>query len=550
MRAGISIRFFLILFQTILCSYFNHAISQPAILWQNCRGGQGGEIAYSIVTTSDSGFVMCGQTNANSGEVSGFHSSFNGNDDGWIVKTDSVGNFQWQICLGDTMLEILYSVIQTADGGYLACGRTYSNSGMVTGNHGDSDGWLVKIDNSGNFVWQKCYGGTSSDYFKRIIATDNDHYLVCGATSSNDGDVTGNHSSNPNSFDAWALKVDNNGAILWQKCFGGSGDEIFNSVILNQNNQLAFCGATSSNDFDVSGNHADSTGAFNNDIWVAIADTAGNLLSQKCFGGSLAESATDIIQTTDSGYAMTGTSTSNDGDVSGNHISLSFDYLDAWTIKTDNALNLQFQNCFGGSYGDGGTSIIETIDGNLAITGSAESYDGDVTCNHNSSGSLTSDAFVVKYDNSGSLIWHKCLGGSGSEGGYALVYDYNDNLIMAGQAKSFDGDVVGLHGLEDFWIVALANDSLTGLNPDQGANSAFEVFPNPVNNHLQIVLNEKVVVAATHVKLTDISGKEILSQHLSMNRTSIDVAGIENGIYFLTVNNEQNTFTLKILIQH
>ena len=121
---------------------------------------------------------------------------------------------------------------------------------------------------------------------------------------------------------------------------------------------------------------------------------------------------------------------------------------------------------------------------------------------------------------------------------------------MAGQAKSFDGDVVGLHGLEDFWIVALANDSLTGINQDQGANTTFDVFPNPVNNYLQIVLNEKMVVAATHLKLTDISGKEILSQHISENMTSINVAGFENGIYFLTVNDEQNTFTVKILIQH
>ena len=82
------------------------------------------------------------------------------------------------------------------DGGYILTGATWSNNGNVTNNHGGADYWLVRTDESGNIVWQKCFGGSCSDEFWGLSMTSDSGYLCCGVSCSNDGDVTGNHGSN------------------------------------------------------------------------------------------------------------------------------------------------------------------------------------------------------------------------------------------------------------------------------------------------------------------------------------------------------------------
>ena len=146
---------------------------------------------------------------------------------------------------------------------------------MVTGYHGGRDARLIKLDDAGIFVWQKCFGGTLDDYFNKIIDVGNNQFVVCGFTTSNDGDVSGKHNTNGTGSDAWAVKIDGVGTIIWQKCFSGTGRELFNSVLFNQNDQLVFYGSTSSNDFDVTGNHINTNGVYNNDLWIAVSDTFG-----------------------------------------------------------------------------------------------------------------------------------------------------------------------------------------------------------------------------------------------------------------------------------
>jgi len=127
-------------------------------------------------------------------------------------------SIQWQKCLGGTSSEYGFKIQQTSDGGYILVGYTDSDDGNVSGNHGLLDIWVVKLDASGILQWQKCLGGSSEEFGLSIEQTTDGGYILVGATASNNGDVSGN-----NGFaDIWVVKLNSTGLLLWQKCYGGT----------------------------------------------------------------------------------------------------------------------------------------------------------------------------------------------------------------------------------------------------------------------------------------------------------------------------------------
>mgnify|MGYP003335654201 CR=1 FL=1 len=179
--------------------------------WQKSFGGIDYDSGGYIQQTSDGGFILAGQSLSNDGDVSNHH-GFSGSGDYWIVKLDVIGNIQWEKSLGGYDNEGATEIKLTIDGGYIITGFSYSVDGDVTGNHGSQDYWIVKLDGSGNIQWQKCLGGTYDDFAQSIQQTSDGGYVIAGETNSNDGDVTGNHGQ----FDSWVVKLDGNGNLQWQ----------------------------------------------------------------------------------------------------------------------------------------------------------------------------------------------------------------------------------------------------------------------------------------------------------------------------------------------
>ncbi|MBI2967228.1 MAG: T9SS type A sorting domain-containing protein [Bacteroidetes bacterium] len=175
------------------------ALAQPLIQWQKSLGGSNNDMAYSIQQTNDGGYIIGGVSNSSNGDVTGNR----GNNDYWVVKLDSSGNISWQKSFGGSNNDMAYSIQQTNDGGYVVAGRSDSDNGDVTGNHGLSDYWVVKLDNSGNISWQKSFGGTNFDEAYSIQNTSEGGYVVAGSSKSPNGDVTGNHGME----DYWIVKL-------------------------------------------------------------------------------------------------------------------------------------------------------------------------------------------------------------------------------------------------------------------------------------------------------------------------------------------------------
>ncbi len=342
---------------------------------------------------------------------------------------------EWEHSYGGSNYEFGYTVNETDDGGYFAVGNSWSSDGDVTVNRGYYDYWVVKTDATGTITWQKSYGGSDWDTANDFKQTSDGGYIIVGGSSSTDGDVTGNHGG----YDFWLVKVNSTGTLEWQKSYGGSQSDFARSVDITPDGGYVVVGETYSNDGNVSGNH----GGY--DIWVIKTDANGNLLWQKALGGSDYEYGYEVYALDNGDIIVSGTSASNDGDVTGNHGSGDF-----WIIKLDSNGNIIWQKSYGGTDYEHARTICPTDDGGYIIAGESRSSDGQVSGNNGSE-----DVWVVKIDANGNFIWGQNYGGSGVDFPHSIKQTGDGGYVFVAHTYSNDGDVTGNHGDSDYWLVKL-----------------------------------------------------------------------------------------------
>lgn len=366
-----------------------------------------------------------------------------GNSDAWVLKLDRQGKIIWQKTFGGSAYDGAYSIASTKDGGYVFAGYTYSNDGDIIGNHGNSDAWVVKLDKNGNKEWQSTLGGSASDIASSITETYDGGYIMAGQTASTEGDVSNNHGNT----DAWVVKLDRNGNKQWQKTFGGTGSEGTQSIIEITEGGYIIAGWTNSNDGDVTGYHVGwGTYIGNIDGWVVKLNKDGNLLWTKAFGGSRNDGINSIIQGIDNSYTIAGYTRSNyDGDVGANHGD-----GDAWAVNIDKVGKIQWQKTLGGLDDDIAYFITSTRDSGYMLAGFTSSNDSDVSGNHGGE-----DAWVVKLDQGGNKQWQRALGGSGNDLARAVFQRTDGSYVMVGSTGSNDGDVIGQQGAGGAWIITM-----------------------------------------------------------------------------------------------
>ena len=289
-------------------------VAPGTVQWTKCLGGSSYDDFGSLHETSEGGFIICGGSQSNDGDVSGNH----GSSDFWLVKTDAQANIQWQKSYGGSGYEKASDAYQCSDGGYIVVGFSESNDGDVTGNHGDYDGWVIRTDASGSLLWQHSIGGTSYDAFKSVVQLNDGAFILCGYTQSNNGDISGNHGGE----DVWIVKLDSSGSMLWSRCFGGDTTEECTGVEAISDTTLLFSCYSKSDNGDLTGNYGMS------DYWIIETDLDGVLLWQKNFGGSLNDVCYGAKPATDGGFILSGYSESIDDDATSNH-----GKKDYWAVK-------------------------------------------------------------------------------------------------------------------------------------------------------------------------------------------------------------------------
>ncbi len=239
-------------------------------------------------------------------------------------------------------------------------------------------------------------------------------------------------------------------AIQWEKSFGGTGIEYLSAIEQTSDGGFIIAGSSTSNNGDVTDHRGDSLYL---DYWIVKVDSGGSIQWQKSLGGSNNDYATAIRQTNAGGYIVAGYSYSNDSDVTGHHGVGGIDY---WVVKLDTAGTIQWEKSLGGTSIDIAESVDLDFDGGYLITGASYSSDGDVTGHHG--GSSYPDYWVVKLDTSGIIQWQKTFGGSRDDHAFAIHQTSDSGYVIAGYSDSNDSDVTAHHGasgVSDCWIVKL-----------------------------------------------------------------------------------------------
>jgi len=396
----------------------------PPTAWSKTYGGTRPDYALSVNQTSDNGYALAGYT-----------SSFGaGGDDAWLVKTDSSGNIQWKQTYGGTGGDYASSVVKTSDGGYALAGSTDSIGA------GSQDMWLIKTDSDGNMQWNKTFGGAGYDYASSVIQTSDGGYALVGYTDS----------FGAGSADAWLVRTDPNGNMLWNQTFGGKGyDEAYS--VQTSNGGYVLAGATT------------SFGAGFLDFWLINTDAFGKVQWNQTYGGTGDDEGYSVVQTTDNGYAIAGyTNSSGHGG------------YDGWLIKTDSSGNMQWNQTYGGTGGDHVYSMLQTRYGGYALSGVTNSF-----------GTGAEDAWLINTDSAGNIQWNQTYGGVGTDTLYSAVETSDGGYALAGSTSSFGA------GNTDFWLVKTEGSSLSPT-----PTSTASISPSPSSSNAGIVVYVAVAIVA------------------------------------------------------
>jgi len=315
---------------------------------------------------------------------------------------------------GGTYEDKASSVQQTSDGGYIVAGYTES-----FGAGGDI--FLIKTDASGNVIWAKTYGGTDYDWVSSVQQTSDGGYIVAGGTTSFGAGWDA---------DIFLIKTDASGNVQWAKTYGGTGWDYASSVQQTSDGGYVVAGYT--NSFGASG-----------DILLIKTDANGNIIWAKTYGGTSSDWASSVQQTSDGGYIVVGTTYSfgAGGD-------------DIFLIKTDANGNIIWAKTYGGTNGEGASSVQQTSNGGYIVAGYTLSFGAG----------YSSDVFLVKTDANGNVQWAKTYGGANMDYASSVQQTSDGGYIVAGYTGSFGA------GSDIFLIKTDANGNIIWAKAYRGPN--------------------------------------------------------------------------------
>lgn len=327
--------------------------------WDKDFGGTDGDLFTSLAPTRDGGYILGGYSISNSGGDK--TQNMWGIEDYWIIKTDSLGNKEWDKDFGGYSYDQLFSIHQTSDGGFIFGGWSFSNIGgdKTQNTKGNTDYWIVKTDSLGIKEWDRDFGGSDDDQLFSVYQTRDGGYILGGWSNSPiSGDKT---QASWGGHDYWIIKTDSLGVKQWDKDFGGTDEDLFFSMQPTADGGYILGGYSFST---ISGDKTqDTVGA--SDYWIVKTDSLGIKEWDKDFGGTYYEDDfVSVSQTLDKGFLISATSYSSmGGDKTENNLGAE----QAWVIKTDSMGIKQWDKTALTTGHDEGGYSIQTKDGCYAF---------------------------------------------------------------------------------------------------------------------------------------------------------------------------------------
>ena len=503
--------------------------------FSNVIGGSDSDKASGIIKINSGDFLTFGYYKSTDGDFSSNH----GNYDIFVRKIDLSGNMIWETVLGGSNADYIYDAIEDDNGNFVLVGTSKSNDNDITGNHGNYDILVIKLDASGNLLWQKSFGGSDVDKGTSLLGLTGDEYYILGYSKSIDGDFTLNYGG----YDVWLIKIDAMGNIISKQNYGGSSDDKSFKIYTGFSDSYIISAYSKSNDGDVPSNQG------NYDFWIFELDNSGTITWNHTFGGSgidknaylamdlpLSLNKTNVNMI---GFNLLGTSNSNDGDIIN-----SYGNFDICMMSIDDSGNVITQKNYGGTDVDFPTSYVE-VQSPLAPTyyyfsGYSNSNDNDFNANMGAY-----DAWIVKTDINGNILESKNFGGSDTDRftGISLYHNASDmNIFTVGITKSTDYDISGQHGNYDAWFANI----ISGTSGISEINSNLnKIYPNPASS-IVFIEGDKI----NKINVSDLSGKTILEKKYSDTSSSIlDISNLSKGIYLLKIYDGKQINIKKLIVK-
>jgi hypothetical protein len=355
----------------------------------------------------------------------------------------------WDRTFGGPASDWAYAMTGTRDGGLATAGRTESKGA------GQEDLWVVRVDGSGERRWDQTFGGAATDRGRAIVELRDGGFAVAGATES----------KGAGEFDAWVLRLDADGGLLWERHFGGPGTDWASGLAETADGGLAVAAYTQPSAevpftawiirLDAEGNtrwerrfggeqtdwataiaalddgslavsgYTESTGAGGADMWVLLLDAEGGLLWERTFGGAERDYASTVRPTADGGILLGGmTESAGAGGV------------DIRLVHLDREGHVSWDRSYGGARDDWVRGLVQTRGGGYAAAGYTSSR-----------GAGLYDMWLLRLDANGELLWESTFGGRRNEWARAVVELPDGDLAMAGDTWSKGA------GKSDVWVL-------------------------------------------------------------------------------------------------
>lgn len=337
--------------------------------WDKTYGGASGDVLTCAQQTTDGGYILGGYSfSGESADKIGYN---RGAVDYWVVKTDSLGNMQWNKTIGGNDYDYLYSLYQTKDGGYMLSGYSYTDLSVdkTAPSNGAIDIWLVKLDEAGNITWNRSVGGNQDEYNAPMVPTNDGGFIVGTSTGSK---ISGDKTQPGRGY--WIIKFDSLYNIQWDKVIGSKGgDEL---MVIQQTSDNGYILGGYSNGGKAQDKTDTSRGDF--DFWIVKLDAAHNIEWDKTIGGNGLDYLYALIETSDKGFLLGGYTRSGiSGEKSEDNIGPWY-YGDYWVVKTDKQGTIEWDKTLG-SFTHDWLYDLKEIEKNKYIVGGSGAAPGSVT---------------------------------------------------------------------------------------------------------------------------------------------------------------------------